>query len=198
MVQLKHGNLQAVIAAVDWGFTNAGVIQVWAVDRDSRMYLVHEIYQTHQTIDWWLATAKSAKETFQISRFICDPSQPSFIQIFKRAGLKAEPANNDISLGIQKVKERLQVQADNLPRIFFFRGSLENRDPELIENKLPACALDEISAYVWPKGADGKAIKEKPVDAHNHSMDCVRYAVLAVDKGFLKARRRSRNPFFGD
>jgi hypothetical protein len=196
MVQQKHANLQTVIAAVDWGFTNAGVIQTWAVDRDRRMYLIHETYQTRQTIDWWVTAAKAAKEKFQISRFICDPSQPSFIEIFKRERLRAELANNDISLGIQKVKERLQIQPDGLPRIFFLRNALEKRDPELVEDKLPACALDEIGAYLWPTGSDGKAIKEKPVDAHNHSMDCVRYAVLAIDKGARPARRRANNPLF--
>jgi hypothetical protein len=34
---------------------------------------------------------------------------------------------------------------------------------------------------MWPKGADGKAIKEVPVDLYNHGMDCARYAVMKMD-----------------
>jgi hypothetical protein len=35
--------------------------------------------------------------------------------------------------------------------------------------------------YAWPKGSDGKPLKEVPVDADNHGMDALRYLVAEVD-----------------
>lgn len=38
--------IKRVLASVDWGFTNPGVIQVYGIDEDDRAYLLREIYQT--------------------------------------------------------------------------------------------------------------------------------------------------------
>lgn len=175
-------DVRRYIASVDWGFTNPGVIQVWAIDGDKRMYLVHEIYMSHKTIDWWIPEAKALHARYRLETLVCDPAEPAFIQQFKRAGLPARKANNKIALGIQKAQERLKIAADNRPRIFFARDSLAHTDPFLEEAKHPLSTVQEIDSYLWPKGIDGKAIKEVPVDAYNHGMDCVRYACLYLDK----------------
>ena len=46
---------------------------------------------------------------------------------------------------------------------------------------LPHSTLDEFGAYSWPKGQDGKPVKETPVDMFNHGLDALRYAVIYVD-----------------
>lgn len=181
IAKARRPNNRRVIASVDWGFTNPGVIQVWLTDSDGRLYLVHEIYRTQRTIDWWVAQARALKATYAPEVFTCDPSEPGFIRQFEMAGLPAEGANNDIALGIQKVQERLANAGDGRPRLVLRRGAMADRDETLAERRLPVSTEQEFDVYVWPKSADGKPMKEKPVDVNNHGMDALRYAVMYVD-----------------
>lgn len=185
MVKLNHHRLQDVLGAVDWGFTNPGVIQVWAIDKDSRAFLVHEIYMTKRTIDWWIEQAKELQSHFHISRFVCDPAEPAFIDMFRQAGLDAVPGNNSLSLGIQKVQERLKIAGDGRPRLYILRDSLLEADRTLYReypgDLKPVCSEQEFTSYVWPEGIDGRAVKEVPLDLYNHGMDAMRYMVMALD-----------------
>lgn len=170
-----------VFASVDWGFTNPGVIQVWAVDGDGRMYRIREVYRTRQTIAWWVSRAGGLEEAGSIERWICDPSEPAFIQAFCDDGLWAAKADNDIVPGVQAVQERLKVQGDGKPRLFLFRDALAEGDEALVDAKKPTCTEEEIDCYVWPKGGDGKVVKEVPVKLDDHGLDALRYAVMYVD-----------------
>lgn len=168
-------------ASVDWGFTNPGVIKVWVTDGDNRMYNVHEVYRSRHTIDWWTAEAVKIHAHFKLEAFVCDPAEPGHIQQFVNAGLPAIKANNAIMIGIGKVQERLKVADDGRARMFFYNDALKERDEALVSAHKPASTIDEFGVYVWPKGASGKALKEKPIDADNHGMDDMRYATMYID-----------------
>lgn len=169
------------LAGVDWGFTNPGVIGVWGIDGDKRMVRVREIYRTRRTIDWWIVQAKQLRDLFHIRLFVCDPSEPGYIQQFRNAGLPCTEAFNDISLGIQNVQQRLVVQPDGNPRLMYLRDALIDRDEDLFAAHKPTCSEEEKEVYVWPKGADGRARKEVPVDDNNHGQDQERYVAAYVD-----------------
>lgn len=181
MAQINHSKIRRVIAGVDWGFANPGVIQVWAIDNDGRMYLVHEVYQTKKTIDWWIDRAKEIESIFEVETFVCDPSEPAFISQFNANGLHAIKANNDISPGIQAVQRRLSKAGDGKPRLFMMRGALVQADSELLNAHKPTCTQQEIDVYVWPKAQDGRPIKETPVKEHDHGMDAMRYTAMYID-----------------
>lgn len=168
------------LAGVDWGFTNPGVIQVWGIDSDKRMIRVREIYRTKKTIDWWILQAIKIQETYRCT-FVCDPSEPGYIQQFRNAGLNVVEAFNDISLGINNIQQRLAMRENKRPRLIFLRDGLIDRDEELAAKYKPTCAEEEIEAYVWPKDKDGKALKEVPMDDNNHAMDAMRYVAAHVD-----------------
>ena len=168
------------VAGVDWGFTNPGVIQVYALDGDDRMTLVHEVYQSKKLIDWWVDKANQIRAMYQIEAFHCDPSEPAYIMQFGQAGIPAREAINDIRPGIDAVKQRLAVASDSRPRLQFLRTARRETDSALEFAKRPVGVLDEITAYVWPKSPDGKAIKEVPVKDNDHGMDAMRYAVMGV------------------
>ena len=176
------------IASVDWGFTNPGVIQVWGVDGDGRMYLLYELYRTGETITWWVQQAKRIQSEHHPEVFVCDPSEPGHIQEFKNAGLKAVGANNDVRLGIQAVTDRLEIAGDGKPRIFFLRDALSGFDRHLEEQKLPTCTLEEFPAYVWQEGRDGKPLREEPVDKDNHGLDATRYGAMHFEQPRKRAR----------
>jgi phage terminase large subunit len=170
------------VASVDWGYTNPGVLLVWLVDGDGRMTLVREIYRTGKLIGWWAERARAIRDEFRPEMFVCDPSRPEHIQEFVNAGLPAVGAFNDIERGIQAVKERLLPAGDGKPRLVIARDCNRDRDDSLISAKLPASVVDEFTLYVYPKGQDGRPLKELPVDADNHGMDALRYAVAYVDQ----------------
>lgn len=168
-------------AAVDWGFTNPGCIQVWQCDNDDRLYRVREYFMTGKLIGWWVAVAQTLQDIYHIEAFACDPAEPGNIAEFRKAGLNAIPAINDIALGVQKVQERLQVAADGRPRLMLVRDALAERDESLAADGQPINTEGEFESYVWPKDAEGKSKRETPVDAYNHGLDTLRYAVAYRD-----------------
>lgn len=172
---------RTVAASVDWGFTNPGVIEVWGEDGDGRLYLLHEVYQTHKTIDWWVERAKQARDQYGVRTFVCDPSEPAYISQFNAAGLRAVGANNAVAPGIQTVQQRLPVTADGRPRLFVLRTALAERDAARDEQKCPCGLLEEIEGYVWDTSSNRKR-GEEPVKHDDHSMDALRYACVYFER----------------
>lgn len=188
-IDKPYTELKSYVAGVDWGFTNPGVISVWGIDSDKRMYRVCEYYHSKKLVasssadandGWWIEKALGVKREFNPT-FLCDPSEPGYIKTFRNAGLNCIEAFNDISLGIQNVQQRMKVQADGRARLYIVKGTLRERDADLAKVHKPTCTEEEIEAYVWPKGSDGKPLKEVPVDDNNHAMDAMRYACAYVD-----------------
>ena len=181
MVNLNKKTVKEVFASVDWGYSNPGVILVFALDGDRRMYLVHEVYQTGKLVSWWVAKADELRKHFGITTFVCDPAEPAYIMEFTNAGLPAESAYNPIARGVQAVKERLKVQPDGRPRLFLMEGAREDRDESLDDSRKPTCTAEELDGYVWAKSADGRPIKEEPIKINDHGCDALRYACAYVD-----------------
>jgi len=168
------------IASQDWGFVNPGVLQVYGVDGDGRLYLVLEHYRTQQSIGWWARTAHAAWQRYRFISIECDPAEPGFIAEYRSAGLPAVPAFNGIALGIQAVQEHLVPAGDGRPRLFVCDDALDMVD-QLIAPGKPRWSLEERPRYVWATGTNGRPTKEEPVDNNNHGMDAERYAVCTVD-----------------
>lgn len=168
--------------AADWGWVNPGVLQVFAVDRDGGMLMVAEHYHTHRTVDgWWVPRAVEFSQRFGFLDWVCDPAEPQNIELFRRAGLNARGAINDLLPGISAVQDRLRVVGERRPRLMIAADALQVRDEELVAAKLPWCTLQEIPEYVWARNAGGVLLKEQPVDQNNHGMDTLRYAVAHLD-----------------
>jgi phage terminase large subunit len=173
--------LRRTVAGVDWGFTNAGVISVWSSDGDGRAYRVAEVYRTAQLLDWWIEQAQRLRNEFKIEVFRCDPSRPDYIAAFQNAGLNALEAENDITFGIDAIASRLNVADDGKPRLFFVRDAVIGRDETLAEANQPWCTEHEMELYAWQTAREGLNAKEKPIDAHNHGIDAMRYAINELD-----------------
>lgn len=182
MVNVNRDRAKRVIVSVDWGYTNPGIMLVWAVDGDGRLYLIHEVYQSKKLISWWIERAKEINLHFRPEVFVCDPSEPEHIAEFRTAGIKAVKANNAILIGIQKIADRLAPAGDGKPRIFFFRDALVEMDTRLDDVNRPTSTIQEFPGYVWQKSADGKPVKEQPVKDNDHGMDAMRYAVMYLEK----------------
>lgn len=156
-----------VVAGVDWGFTNPGVITVFGIDSDQRMWGLHEEYRRQRRIEEWANMALELRNTYGIRRFFCDPSEPDFIKAFVEKGCRAEAANNEVNAGIQKVKNRLVRRPDGKPRITFAPGY--------------AWTFSEFDQYQWKPAAKSDSFRDEPMKANDHALDALRYAVMGVD-----------------
>ncbi len=163
--------LSRYIAGQDWGYIHPGVLGVWGIDGDGRMYLVAQVYRTKQTIDWWVERARELHQEFRLEAIACGPDQPAYIQAYQQAGLPAQPADNSVLPGINAVQERLKAK-----RLFIVRDSLRHPDQDLIQARKPHQVEDEFPGYVW---SDSKT-KEIPVKELDDGMDMTRYAALRL------------------
>lgn len=164
----RPAHFKEVVAGVDWGYMNPGVILVYGVDGDGRMWGLWEEYQRQRRIEEWANTALELRDIFKINRFFCDPSEPDYIDAFTEKGCKAEPANNAVNPGIQAVKKRLVVRGDGKPRIIY--------PPEFV------WTMTEKEQYQWKPNPQG-ALTDQPMKANDHCQDAERYAVMGVDEG---------------
>lgn len=180
------------IGGVDWGLSNPGVIQIWAVDGDGRMYRFEEVYQTGKLVAaskpedaWWICKAKELMVKYPLLRtYVADPSRPDHITAFQTAGIPCIGGYNTVDLGIQNVQSRLAVQPDGFPRLMLMAGSKDpDPDPVLKEKHLPTCLEEEIEVYAYKKDAKtGKANKkEEPEAKDNHGCDTTRYVAAEID-----------------
>lgn len=204
----------------DWGYRNAGVLQVWGVDKEERMYLVHETYQSQRNPDWWCEQAVKLYQEFKLVAIVCDPAEPGLRKQFndRLSRFKSGPnpriaieADNDRESGMYEVKSAL-LREDHLStcprdcqesgkhgkaRMYFVEDALRwGRDPALAEQAgRSVCTTDEIQTLPWLQTKDGRPIKEMWDDSIPHDgLDATRYAAKFNFARHSK-RRKTRNPY---
>ena len=168
------------IRVIDFGYSNPFVCQWWAIDGDERMYLYREWYKSQQTINVHAPQIKALSGFERYEATIADHDAEDRATLDEH-GIHTEAARKAVTIGIQKVEDRLRPAGDGRPRLFVLRGCLVEADERLIELHKPVCTEQEFDSYSWPKGADGKPVKEEPIKADDHGMDAMRYAVMHVD-----------------
>lgn len=167
---------------VDFGFTSPFVALWWAIDPMDRLYCYRELYMTRRTVRHHAKTMRESLEPGEdIEITICDHDAEDRLTL-EEEGFWNIPAYKDIDRGIQLVKERMKLRpGDDKPRIVFFRHSLIETDPNLVESNRPTTTLEEFNAYVWAMRRGDNLVKDIPQDKNNHGMDTVRYAVSYID-----------------
>lgn len=168
------------LRAIDFGYTNPFVCHWWAVDPDGRMYLYRELYMSGTLVEDHAERIKALSTGERYAATVADHDAEDRATL-QRRGVATTPAFKAITPGIQAVQARLKRAGDGKPRLFVLRDCLVERDEVLAEAKRPFSTAQEFDGYVWPKGADGKPVKEEPVKVDDHGMDTARYAVAWVD-----------------
>jgi len=169
------------VAAQDWGYTHPGVFGVWGLT-DSAMYLVAQVYHAGKNSDWWRDRAVELQGEFgKFERVLCDPSRPEYIAKYRKAGLNAEGAFNQVLPGIDGVQARMARNG-----LYIVRNCSRHIDNGLKEVHKPYRVEDEFASYVW---ANSKS-KEQPVKNLDDGMDMTRYAVGYVDD--LVSKQKSK------
>lgn len=169
--ELAHAEL---IAGVDWGFANQGVLLVVAVwRREVAMAIEEDVAEgvilgspgDKPGLSTWVARAKRLQEKYagRIGVWYCDPSEPEHITVFRRAGLNAKPADNALEPGIQTVATWLHPHGDTgQPRLFIHRR----------------CRVlwKQLNGYHRRETRDG-VVTEEIVKENDHTCDALRYAM---------------------
>lgn len=179
MTAPEMSKFKSVIAGVDWGYVNPGVILVGGVDGDGRIHIIHEEYQRKRKIEDWASIAAQLRREYRIERFYCDPSEPEYIKQFKDAGCDAVGADNSVLTGIQDVRAALTVRDDGLPRLRVTAQAVNT--------------ISEMGMYEWMTNRDG--MKDAPKKANDHAQDALRYLVRGwMDTWADTQRRKARQP----
>lgn len=187
-------------ASHDWGFRSPGCLGVWGVDRERRAFLVRQVYRKGKNPLWWAEKAEELRKQFDIQVFMCDSEDAGGIDLFNQRMGKVgghwiarpvEKLKNDFGPTAGIVRERFDDQS-----LFFLRGNLESRDPELIEAKCPCSVEEEIQSYVYREVKDGQAVKEECApDSDDHGCDMVRYGMTFLDRNdWQPNQEKSRLP----
>jgi PBSX family phage terminase large subunit len=173
--------------SIDMGFTNPFLAQWWTQDPDGRLYMFRELYHTRRTVDEHARVILSqmtdragAWTEPKPTAIVCDHDAEARAVLERDLGMDTTAAHKTVADGIQAVQRRLKPAGDGKPRMFFFRGALIERDPELAAAKKPTCTVEEIPGYIWDTGR-GKEAKEQPLKTNDHGCDGTRYLVAHVD-----------------
>lgn len=173
--------------SIDFGYTNPTVIQWWAVDEDGRLYMYREIYMTRTIIEDHVKRIKEltldlngAWKEPKPSKWLTDHDAEDRATMEKHLGIRTTGANKRVKVGIQALSERLRVQPDGKPRIFWMRNALVRTDPRLQAAHKPTQTYDEISSYVWDQNKTDKG-EDQPKKSDDHGIDATRYIVMHLD-----------------
>jgi PBSX family phage terminase large subunit len=154
-----------VVCGIDWGFSNPFALLAIGIDGDGRADVIDEVYASRLNDEQVLAYCRSFQDAYRPDTFYCDPAEPKSIEMLCAAKLNAVPAINDIMPGISLVSTYLPRQKDDRPRLRVARRC--------------SGLISEFSQYAYGKTRDGRST-EKPVDAANHSLAALRYALMTM------------------
>lgn len=179
----------------DFGYRHPFVCQWWAKDGDGRLYMYREVFHTGRTVREHVTgdvsifpgiRELSAGEIYDAN--ICDWDAEDRATLENELGCTTIAANKAISVGIELVQERLKIQGDGRPRLFFFNDALVEQDQVLKTNYKPTRTVEEFPGYVWSNMREHvrSAADERPVKQNDDGMDATRYVVAHVDVGQRK------------
>lgn len=165
------------ICGVDWGMSAPAVCLWLAIDPyDLDIHVYRQIYKTGLTSDDLAVKVKDLNlaNGDHVESYQCDPEHPEGIKQFRRFGLNAVAANNDVLARIDAVTNRLRVQErTGKPRLFIHQDTLAEKDPVLVLDHAPTELIKEFPHYQFDSQGKGKG--------HHHAQDALGYAVLAID-----------------
>jgi len=163
------------IRGLDPGLNNPTACVWWAVSPANEHFIYDEYYETDKTIKDFADDIKAKTGLQKMSYTVIDPAacsrSPAHPELrsvreeYARNGIWTIIGNNDVSYGINAVKELFHVNpSSGRPRLFIFDDLYNFRK--------------EITRYRWDSfrhHSEEKNQKEKPKKVMDHLMDAMRY-----------------------
>ena len=151
------------IGGYDDGFRNPCCLLTLGVTSDNKLYIVDEMFKTE------LVDSEKAEEVvvknirYGYLKIYADPSAQSMIEAMRQKNLRVYEANNDIDIGVAKVKS-------------LFKNDL------IYIDKSCKHIIKELESYRYEKQQKlTKNLAERPVKKDDHAVDALRYAVTAFN-----------------
>lgn len=176
--------------SIDFGYTHPFVCQWWAADEDERLYMYREIYMSKRTLKEHVTGLDGAvpgvlriSEGERYRSTVCDHDAGERATLMEY-GILTTAASKNIQIGVEKVQERLRIQPDGRPRVFFCKDALVEVDESLRDNYQPVSTTEEFAGYVWRRIDNKKEQSSKdelPIRTADHGMDALRYMVMHFD-----------------
>jgi PBSX family phage terminase large subunit len=144
-----------MVYGVDWGFSNPSVALAisW---RGDQPVVIDEVYEARLTDDDLAREVEDMQDRHGAGRVYCDPAEPGSIETFRRAGLQAVEADNEVTPGIKTVTQ------------YGDRLRVHRRCQNLI---------NEFGMYQYRDGGDSDRVRKQ----NDHAMDALRYALHTSD-----------------
>lgn len=160
-----------VIYGIDWGFSNPAVI-LTIVKSGDEWVVVDEVYESRLTDEDHAEQALQMQDRWGPGVFYCDPSEPANIETFRRKGLDARKAENDVTPGIQHVTAQ--------------------RETLRVVNTCQS-VINEFGLYQYKDDGDS----DDPIKQNDHAMDALRYALFTHHSGPTITRTSGTKPTKG-
>lgn len=175
---------------VDHGYRNPACFGFYAVSPDGEVYMYRELYVREYLIEQLIKGDKkeskpgmldlvSKDEKFETAKI--DPSVKAtrgrrggseydeYLEYWPKKFPPLQLAQNDVALGIQRVKSYLKIQPKtNKPLLYIFSNCVNT--------------IEEFCSYQWEEqsaaSSGKKAESEKPRKLNDHAMDQLRYFIV--------------------
>jgi phage terminase large subunit len=184
--------------AIDFGFTNPFVWQMWRRDPDGRLWLEKEIYHTERIVEdhaknilevvttarsreaitkrgdqWWEPQHRHELVWMfpKPEHLICDHDAEDRATLVRHLGITTLAAHKAVNPGIEAMQARLRLAEDGKPRLYVLRESLVERDASLREAGKPTCFAEEIEGYVWKPKPNTVTVERNIPDEPNKNND---------------------------
>ena len=144
---------------IDIGYKDPTVI-LMVGRRGDRLYALEEVYKREMLMDQIIKYVVNLNDKYVNPTILLDPSCALVKAQLENIGLKVEKTNNDINIGINRMRNYFNIRNDS---------------PDLIINDTCTSLIMEIENYSYKEGTD------KPIDKNNHEIDCFRYIVNHIE-----------------
>jgi phage terminase large subunit len=196
--------------SIDFGYRNPFVCQWWVKDPDGVFILYREIYMTGRTVKQHAGQIKQCEElevaaarvqivreneertkaglrplempeSVYVTLSVADHDAEDIATLIEN-DIGAQPAEKDVTPGIQSVYEMLQprlIGDEMKPALLICNDALVEVDVVLENEGKATCLRQEIASYRYepPKEGVEKAPKEVPMKVGDHACDAMRYAI---------------------
>lgn len=174
--QARHvANLAApagatIYKAIDFGYTSPFACLWAALDHDDRLLVLREHYAAGLSIPEHAAAIHAIDADFtaagcEIGPAWGDTAAAGERRMLADLGIRTQPADKQVSGGIEAVRARLLTRQDGRPGLLVDEGC----------NRL----LAEIEGYMWQQNSQGQKVPRKQDD---HALDALRYLCVALTR----------------
>lgn len=167
----KMASFDNIYNGLDFGFSSdpTSFISVHLDNKSKTIYIFNEFGRQEMFID---DIASEIKELSYVRKVTADSSEPRSIADLKRQGVNV--------VGAKKGPDSI------LHGINWIKGY------KIVIHEYCINTIKELSTYSWKKDKEGKAT-DKPIDANNHWLDALRYALESEMKGAKKMKFGTKN-----